>query len=175
MTTTQPASETRGGTLGQVQMRTLQARRRRVWRSALMVVVVAVAMTIMASMNRDQAAIRSCRDRMDQVRGLFQEAYDGHLPCPPLVPRSVRSGDGDLQKIMRYGETQYNVLFQVQRDSGRKEVGLCCCRPPHRPLIGYSGRHVIVFKNNRYQLLWMPEAEFQRQAATLGLKTAGED
>lgn len=150
----------------QVARRTLGMRRRRVWRSVGLVVLLTLAMVILSVMNRDQQSIDACRERMTFAVGEFQRQLDERGISPSALP--LPEGDADARERFR-GHVLYNVLYT---GSSRTEVGVCCCQEPHDRLFMPPGRHVIVFnvRQRRYELRWMTEEEFVRRADELGLR-----
>lgn len=150
----------------QVARRTLRQRRRRVWRSIALVIVLMLAMVVLSILNRDQQEIDACRERMAFATQEFQRLYDERGTTPSALP--LPEGDAEARDRIR-SHVLYNVLYTK---SSRTEVGVCCCQAPHDPLFLPPGRHVIVFnvREGRYDLRWMSEDEFVRQADDLGLR-----
>ncbi len=150
-----------------VERRTLGERRRRVWRNVLFVIAVTVVMLVLSLMNRDEQAIRGCRERLERVLQVFQKLHDSGDPPPALLPLP-QEGDRVSEEVRSH--MHYNVLYS-ERILFSREVGVCCCLQPHARLFQPSGRHVIILDTQRgkYELRWMDETEFERRAAELGL------
>jgi len=147
-------------------LRTLGQRRRRVWRSVLLVGALIVVMVTLSVMNRDQQAIDSCRERMEYAVREFQRQFDERGVSPAVLPLPQDTPDAAAR--MRE-HVLYNYLYT---ESALTEVGVCCCRYPHSRLFQPAGRHVITFnvKEGRYLLRWVREEEFRQQADDLGLR-----
>ncbi len=147
-------------------LRTLGQRRRRVWRSVLLVVLLTLVMVMLSVMNRDQQAIDSCRERMEYAVREFQRQFDEHGISPTALPLPQDTPDAAAR--MRE-HVLYNYLYT---ESALTEVGVCCCRYPHSRLFQPAGRHVITFnvRDGRYLLRWVKEEEFRQKADDLGLR-----
>lgn len=168
------------GTLDErAALRTIRERRRRVWRSALLVVLVTLGMVVLLAVNRDEQDIRACGRRMERTRQELQRLRDAgqRLPLadPEKLAELVVAGMSEDDEARRQDShvrthTHYNVLFSA-RAGLAPEIGVCCCRRPHSRLLRPPGRHVIVFGAARgvFELRWMDEAEFARRAAALEL------
>lgn len=159
-------------------LRTLRRRRRRVWRSLLFILALIPIMIALTVMNRDEAGIDSCWKRMKALQAEFEQSSAAARALPLLVPTGLTAGPEAEQRrqLMRFDHYRYNVLFHPDPMSGRREVGVGCCRRPHARLIGESGRHVLVFdsQTHKFETRWMAEEEFGRRAAELGLLVQGE-
>ena len=179
MTTGPGTLEYESPTAGQVALRTLRERRRRVLRSVLTIVAVFLVMVAVVVINRDEANIRSCAQRMEAARQVFQTLQDQGLPPPPTLPLPREGLDADehrrlVQELQSH--VYYDALFD-HRPGTSHEVGVCCCREPHARLLGPDGRHVLVFDTatGKYAVLWLRETEFARRADELGLRIPDED
>lgn len=149
-----------------VAWRTLFERRRRVWRSVLLVLILSLAMIVLSIVNRDQQEVDGCRQRMEYAVAEFQRQYDEKGLSPTAVP--LPEGTGELADRLR-AHIHYNWFYT---ESPHEEVGVCCCRHPHTRLFLPAGRHVITFsvRQRKYKLTWMNEDEFVRRAEALGLR-----
>lgn len=179
MTTGPGTLERESPTAGQVALRTLRERRRRVLRSVLIIAGVSLVMVAVVVMNRDEASIRSCAERMEAARQVFQTLQDQGLPPPPTLPLPTEGVDADERRRLvqeLQSHVYYDALFNHRRGTSH-EIGVCCCREPHARLIGPDGRHVLVFdtETGKYAVLWLRETEFARRAGELGLPIPGED
>jgi len=179
VTTGYGALERGSPTVGAAGLRVLRERRRRVWRSVLVMLTVSAVMVAVVVMNRDEAAIRSCAQRMEAARQVFQAQYDQGLPPPATLPLPTEGVDAAERRLMvqeLQSHVYYDALFTRRRGTS-PEVGVCCCREMHDRLIGPDGRHVLVFntQTGKYVVLWLHEAEFDKRASELGLHVPGED
>jgi len=171
-----PASER--VTSEQIGLRTLRERRWRVYRGALMLVLSTIVVVVLSVLNRDEAAIRACRERMEYARQALQDTRDRNDPVPPRLPLPELAPDDPESHLGREhlrDPAYYNPLFDLRHDSGRG-VGVCCCRFPHTRLIGSCGRQVVLYDpvQRKFTLQWMDEDTFQRRADELGLRAALE-
>ena len=160
------------------EQRTVGERRRRVWRNLLLFVVVTLAIVVLSLLNRDEQAIRSCRDRMEYAVRVFQEREDkGEAPLPllPLPEKETRADDAEQRLMAWRDHTQYNVLYS-ERVSRARQVGVCCCLHAHTRLFWPIGRYVIIFDvpSRKYELRWMDERAFADQADDLELRAPGQ-
>lgn len=159
------------------ELRTLRERRRRVWRGLALFVVVVIGMVVVSIVNNDEANIRTCRGRLELICQSLQEAADRGQPVPQQLPLPpARDDDRQAQReaaVVRY-HVHYDAFGFERAKAGQREAGLACCRWPHTRLIGVSGRHVIVFDTarRRYEVRWLEESAFRRDARRLGLDEA---
>jgi len=179
MTTGPGTLERQSPTAGPVELRTLRERSRRVLRSVLMIVAVSLVMVAVVVINRDEANIRSCAQRMEAARQVFQTLQDQGLPPPPTLPLPTEGVDADehrrlVQELQSH--VYYDGLFD-HRPGTSHDVGVCCCRQPHARLIGPDGRHVLILdtETGKYAVLWLRDTEFARRAGEFGLPIPGED
>lgn len=179
MTTDAPASATSSAIREDAALRTMRERRRRVWRNVLAVVVVTAGIGVLTILNRDAAAIRSCRKRMEFAALRFQELRDKGLPSEPVLPlpEDVDGAAESRKRIMELRDHVHYNVFYADRATFTREVGVCCCLRPHSRLFRSSGRHVIILDVDRgvHSVVWMDEAEFARRAEQLGLRVPGYD
>ena len=61
----------------------------------------------------------------------------------------------------------YNSQYAAAH-SGPRIVGVCCCKNTHHLFLQSSGRHVIVFDGEKYEVRWITEAELRKQATLWG-------
>jgi hypothetical protein len=154
---------------------TLRQRRRRVWRSILLIGVTTLVLVGLSVQNRDEVAIRACFKRMEVASQILQDRYDRGLPFPSRLPMPDDPENSKQRRdyILRLrSHAYYNVLHNPGRAGGID--GVCCCRWPHTRLVGASGRHVVLFnaETHQYEVRWMNESEFAARAAAYGLDEA---
>lgn len=158
--------------------RTLLQRRRRVWRSLVLFVVVTAVMVLVSMAQRDYQSVRTCRQRLEYTCAELQKLLERGDKAPQSLP--LPRADGGRESAGVNGGVDDDAYFTLRaryfynarygRAAAReKRVGVCCCEQPHRLYLRADGRHVIVFDGQRYDLIWMAEQEFRRQAAELGL------
>jgi len=155
----------------------MSVRRRRVWRSLAVFVIVTAAMVVLSMAQRDYQAVQACRDRLEFTRGQLQELLAHGTVAPlelPMPGHSTEAGGTPAPRkpaedpFVARAHYFYNARYARQPD--RKDpVGVCCCEAPHHLYLRPDGRHVIVFDGQRYSLGWLSEAEFQRRASALKL------
>jgi hypothetical protein len=150
-------------------LRTLRERRRRVWRTLVLLVLVLVGMVVLTIMKHDEELIGDCRKRMTSTCKIFQDAYDAGQPLP--YPQRLD------EQITGFRGHCYYDLFQFERNRAAvSEAGVCCCRWPHTRLIGPSARFVIVFVNSpdphqrRYVVHELDERTFRSKCRAWGLQ-----
>jgi hypothetical protein len=177
MTDSQPTTA-RTTLTERAEQRTLAKRRRRVWRNLLFFVVVTLAIVVLSLLNRDEQAIRSCRERMEYAVRVFQEREDKGEPPLPLLPlpdKDTRADDAERRLMAWRDHTHYNVLYS-ERVTRAREVGVCCCLHAHTRLLWPVGRYVVILDapRRRYELRWMDEREFADRADDLELRVPGQ-
>lgn len=177
MTTPVPAPSERSVASERAEQRTIGKRRRRVIRSVFTVVVVTLAMVFLSALNRSVVDIRSCRERMQYAVDRFQERYDfgdRRTVAFPLPDSAADDPDSERRAQRLRAHVYYNPSPSDSRAGAWGEIGVCCCRRPHNRLFRPAGRHVILFnfKQVRYELRWMEEDEFAREAPRLNLPFA---
>lgn len=177
--TTEPTPDASITVSARAASRTLRERRRRVWRSALTVVIVTAGMVILLIINRDNQTIRSCRERMEYALQELERLREEEGRAPRELPVAGESGladDGATPAQQMRAHVYYNMLYAYSMEIGYgREIGVCCCKRPHTRLFLPNGRHVIVFNVERetFELHWMDEADFARRSEELGLKVPG--
>lgn len=157
-------------------LRTLRRRQWRVLRSAISTLVIVAALVLLIAINRDEVTIRDCRDRMELARRVLLERYRSGQPILTQLPeiREADRGSPEHEAIDRLRtHALYNLLHQAQ-SLGGGPAGACVCRYPHARLFGAAGRWVIIHsaQTRTYELVWMPEVEFQDRARSLHLSEA---
>ena len=163
-----PASLSPGAPSERVARRTLAQRRRRVLASALTVILITLVMLLLTILNRDEQAVRACRERMEQALVTFQQHHEEWLRDPLKFPLpSVEAQLGDVWREHVLDNWRY-----TEQAAAADDVGVCCCERPHSRLFRPSGRHVIVFNvpGQKYGLRWMDEDDFVRRADELGFR-----
>ncbi len=163
-----------GPVAARAQQRTLRERRRRVWRNVGLVVVVTIVMVVLTQFNRNEQAIRSCQQRMEYARKLFQDRQDQGLPALEDLPLPG-SGAATPEERQRLADLRNHTIYNM-RYSGQtllsRQIGVCWCRRPHTRLFRSPGRYVIILENGKYEWRWMDETEFRERADDLGISLA---
>lgn len=168
MVTTASSSSMPDTATDRATLRAMGERRRRVLRSAIVVISIMLAIAVLSTINRDQQAVTSCRERMESAVGLLQEHATKGLRGRAGSPRSMlRTELGQRWRDHVF----HNEMFNRQKIF-RQKVGVCCCKQPHSSLLWAPGRYVIIYdaQSQKHQLLWLEEKEFDRRANELGLR-----
>ena len=151
-----------------VARRAMIQRRRRVLRSIFTIVAVTLVILLLTVLNRDEQAVQGCRERMEQAVKTLQQHHTEWLRDPQKFPLpSIGAQLGDVWR----DHVLDNWRFTEQAAFAR-EVGVCCCEQPHSRLFQASGRYVIIYHvaQQKYELVWMNELEYQRRAEELGFR-----
>lgn len=144
-----------------VRLRTMAERRRRVWRSLALFMVTVAAMVVIVMLRRDTQAVESCRHMLDDAVGvLHAELAKGH-GLPPTFPQSA-AGRSVLRTHFHYS------MLNAQFLAGKRQIGICSCEQPHRLFLQRNGRHVALFDGENFEVRWVDEEEFRRNAAAWG-------
>jgi hypothetical protein len=158
-------------------LRTMSQRRRRVWINVSAFALLTGLMVLLSMAQRDEQAVRSCHDRLafaaDELQNRLSRGVTAvdNLPLPgstgvaKVATGQPRNEDEAFENRVHYF---YNADWWRGRHR-RRVVGVCSCAAPHQLFLRPDGRHVIVFDGQRYELRWMTESEFARQAPEFGL------
>ncbi len=142
-------------------------RRRRVVRNAVLLLIVTAALLGLMVMNRDAADARACRARMEFAVRELQRLAEGGRPAP--VPLPTIQGVSPPEAFHLRDHVDWNV-FYAERGAGTAVVGVCVCRRKHDRFLLSDGRYAVVWRpaDNRYEIEWIPEADYPARAAALG-------
>ncbi len=158
----------------QVVLRTSSQRRRRVIRRVVGFILMLMVMVGLSVHVRDQAAIRSCQQRMEFAAAEFRRLHEAARRNPLQFPLAAEdpTDTAKARELNRLREhVHYDVLY-ADRIASSRRVGVCCCSRPHNRLFQPAGRHVIIFDVDKrdYVVEWIDEPDFQRVAGELGLR-----
>ena len=143
-------SITAGSTMTErsIPLRVAKRRRHNVRRN-LVIITVMVALTLLITLaGRDQQDVRNCRARLERVVADFPLPSEAH---------SVAASH------YTYRPDNLNA------ESSDGPTGVSCCAAPHGLFLDTDGRHVVIYDGRAFEIRWMTETEFQRQAEGLGL------
>jgi hypothetical protein len=148
-----------------VAQQTMRRRRRRVVQSVLWIIGTVLIMIVLTVLTRDEQDVESCRQRFESMRQAFQAERDEGRGRPMTLPLTGE----DAQNANFRSHVYYNYFFD---ESARPVVGVCCCNSAHDRLFQPAGRFVVLYdvKARKYELKWMEETEFAKQAAELGMR-----
>jgi hypothetical protein len=162
-------------------IRTMSQRRRRVWINVAVFVLVTTVMVLLSMAQRDYQSVRDCWKRMNgtgqELQKLLSRGEAAPLLLPLPQPRELPANASQAERDRRDDEFLlmrqhyfYNAHYgRPQAQQRQRPVGVCCCAALHHLYLRTNGRHVIVFDGQRYELRWLTESEFRRQAAVLEL------
>lgn len=157
----EPATKNPAELVDRVSLRLMQEKKRRVWRSLLLVVVVTGAIVYLSLLQRDAQSRRGAERESRQIAAAFERMRQatGALPerVPPLERRSA-----DTWKAY-----YFNPAYTRRAERG-ETTGVVCPRSDLRMYLGPSGRYVVLFRNGAFESQWMPAEEFRQSAARLG-------
>ncbi|MFH1746493.1 MAG: hypothetical protein ABIG44_05545 [Planctomycetota bacterium] len=175
------ASQSPRSAVDRAARRRMTERRRRVWLNLLLFGVVLVVAVLLSMAQRDHQSVRSCDQRLTVTCQELQKMLaqgkvaPKNLPLPlpgseygdAMLSEEEAAADDEAFFVMR-AHYFYNAHYARQSASGQR-VGVCCCANAHALYLREDGRHVVLFDGENYELVWMTEEEYQRQAAELGL------
>ncbi|MBU0640499.1 MAG: hypothetical protein KKB50_16675 [Planctomycetes bacterium] len=141
--------------------RTLSHRRWRVWRMIAIFVIATATMITLSMANRDAQSVRTCQTNLRYALDVFRSEHKGK-PLPWTLPMPHAERDL-LRSHYRYAPQNANLLDTYS------PVGICWCDQPHHLFLRPSGRHLLLFDGEEYEIRWMSEAEFRTNAARFGL------
>ena len=126
------------------------SRRRRNVRRNVVVLTAMMAFTLLITLaGRDQQDVRDCRAKLAQAVRDYPRRGEPH------------SAAAASHYVYR--------LENLTADAPDGPVGVSCCAAAHRLFLDSDGRHVVIYREQAYEIRWMTETEFQRQAESLGL------
>jgi hypothetical protein len=161
MTAADSVSVSDGALSERVRLRTMRRRRRRVWRRIVSLVVVAVLMLIALLVNRDWVLSRGISSEASAVTRALQETYERESDLPLLVADRTQPLDSLRERY------HFNMWYGNEV-RWRPRVGVYCSRKPVHFYLRTDARVVVLFDGDRFSWQWLPESEFQTQAAGLG-------
>ncbi|MBK8913542.1 MAG: hypothetical protein IPM64_02895 [Phycisphaerales bacterium] len=129
-------------------------RKRRVLIQLAAFAAVTAVLIVIVMVRRDQQSVEQCRREAESVAAaLRRDALESrtlpmNLPIPPA----------------RRAHFHYNPVNSMFFGGGRP-VGLCCCASPHRLLLAPNGRHVVLVADDRVEVRWLSEDEFEAHKA----------
>lgn len=157
----EPATKNPAELVDRSSLRLMREKKRRVWRSLLLVVVVTGVIVYLAMLQRDTQSRRGAEREAQRIVAAFQRMRQatGALPerVPPLERRSADT----------WNAYYFNPAYTRRAERG-ETTGVVCPREDLRMYLGGSGRYVVVFRNGDFEAHWMSAEEFRSAAARLG-------
>lgn len=146
-----------------ISLQVVSRARPRAARNIVVATIIAAFMLLIFLADRDHRSIRECRDDLEYaVRRFREEIASGSLPDRfPRLP-------GDRNPAVHY---EYRP--GAAAGSNLERVGVACCAQSHQLFLDADGRHVVVYNDGDFEIRWMTEVEFRKQAESLGLSNGG--
>lgn len=146
-------------------MRIVTLRSRRIIRGFAVFIVGMAALVILSLATRDGQELHRCEANLQFAADQFNRTPQSGLPF--VLPQPT---EGSLLQN-RYRQSHFRYLPSNRELAATiKPVGICQCERPHDLFLREDGRHVMVFDGAKYEVRWMPEAEFASRAASLALE-----
>ena len=161
----QPAAKQGPSSPGQrVALRVMETRRRRLWRRAVLIVLVTAAILVLALAQRDGQTVQRQGALAQQVAQRLSELA-AESPLPPSVGQVSRTDE--VPELVTFA---FNAMYAAQAERrGRSGV---CASGPVVLFLRTDGRFVVTFDGRSFAVEWMEEAQFRREADALGLEHA---